>query len=55
MISKPCASKMREFAREIIDKIITRGECEFVAEVSCEMPLFVICALMEMPMENRTI
>jgi hypothetical protein len=28
---------------------------EFVAEVSCEMPLFVICALMEMPMENRTI
>jgi hypothetical protein len=35
---------MREFAREIIDKIITRGECEFVAEVSCEMP-----------MENRTI
>ena len=44
---------MRDFAREIIDKIIARGECDFVAEVSCEMPLFVICALMEMPTENR--
>jgi cholest-4-en-3-one 26-monooxygenase len=44
---------MRDFAREIIDKVLARGECDFVAEVSCEMPLFVICALMEMPMENR--
>ena len=44
---------MREFARNIIDKIADRGECEFVSEVSAEMPLFVICALMEMPAEKR--
>jgi cytochrome P450 len=37
---------MREFAKDIIDKIAKRGECEFVSEVSAEMPLFVICALM---------
>lgn len=44
---------MRDFAREIIDKIVARGECEFVSEVAVEMPLFVICALMEMPTEKR--
>ena len=44
---------MREFARNIVDKIEHRGECEFVSEVSAEMPLFVICALMEMPAEKR--
>ncbi|MFT4517805.1 MAG: cholest-4-en-3-one 26-monooxygenase [Halioglobus sp.] len=44
---------MREFAKDIIDKIVGRGECEFVSEVAAEMPLFVICALMEMPMEKR--
>jgi cholest-4-en-3-one 26-monooxygenase len=44
---------MREFAKNIIDKIAARGECEFVSEVSAEMPLFIICALMEMPAEKR--
>ncbi|MEZ5503445.1 MAG: cytochrome P450 [Halioglobus sp.] len=44
---------MREFAKNIVDKVAPRGECEFVAEVSAEMPLFVICALMEMPAEKR--
>ena len=44
---------MREFARDIIDKVAARGECEFVSEVSAEMPLLVICALMEMPAEKR--
>jgi cytochrome P450 len=44
---------MREFARNIVDKVAPRGECEFVSEVSAEMPLFVICALMEMPAEKR--
>jgi cholest-4-en-3-one 26-monooxygenase len=44
---------MRENAKAIIDKIASKGECEFVAEVAAEMPLFVICALMEMPSEDR--
>jgi cytochrome P450 len=44
---------MRANAKNIIDKIIANGECEFVNSVSAEMPLFVICALMEMPPERR--
>ena len=44
---------MRENAKAIIDKIAVKGECEFVSEVAAEMPLFVICALMEMPTDDR--
>lgn len=44
---------MREFAKNIIDRVVAKGECEFVSEVSAEMPLFVICALMEMPTDKR--
>ena len=44
---------MREFAKDIIDNVARRGECEFVSEVSAEMPLFIICALMEMPAHKR--
>jgi len=44
---------MKDFAKEIVDKVVGKGECDFASEVSAEMPLFVICALMEMPMENR--
>jgi cholest-4-en-3-one 26-monooxygenase len=44
---------MKDFAKSIVDKVASRGECEFVSEVSAEMPLFVICALMDMPAEKR--
>jgi cytochrome P450 len=44
---------MRGFAKNIIDKVVVKGECEFMSEVAAEMPLFVICALMEMPSEKR--
>jgi cytochrome P450 len=44
---------MKDFAKSIVDKVAARGECEFVSEVSAEMPLFVICALMDMPAEKR--
>ncbi|MFP6598988.1 MAG: cytochrome P450 [Deltaproteobacteria bacterium] len=44
---------MREFASGIIDRVAPLGRCEFASEVAAEMPLFVICALMEMPAEKR--
>jgi cholest-4-en-3-one 26-monooxygenase len=44
---------MREYAKNIVDKIAPKGKCEFVTEVAAEMPLFVICALTEMPAEKR--
>lgn len=44
---------MREHARRIVDAVAPRGECEFAREVAAELPLLVICALMEMPAEKR--
>lgn len=44
---------MENTAKEIIDKVVSRGECEFVSEVSAEMPLLVICAVLGMPAEDR--
>lgn len=44
---------MRDFAKQIVDEVASRGECEFVSEVAAEMPLFVICSLMEMPADKR--
>lgn len=44
---------MKQYAKAIIDKVAKKGECEFVSEIAAEMPLFVICALMEMPSEDR--
>lgn len=44
---------MEQYAQAIIDKVAKKGECEFVSEIAAEMPLFVICALMEMPSDDR--
>ena len=44
---------MEQYAKAIIDKVAKQGECEFVSEIAAEMPLFVICALMEMPADDR--
>jgi cytochrome P450 len=44
---------MRDFARSIIDNVIDRGECDFATEISAEMPLLVVSALMDMPAERR--
>lgn len=44
---------IRDVARTIVDRVAGRGECEFVSEVSSEMPLLLICELMGMPTEDR--
>ena len=41
-----------ELARQIVDAVIKRGECDFVAEVAGEMPSFVIAELMGLPLED---
>ena len=46
---------IRERITEVIDKVASRGECEFVSEVSAEIPLFVICELMGIPPADRQI
>ncbi len=51
------AARMREerikaLARQIIDAVIDKGECDFVAEVAGEMPSFVIAELMGLPLDD---
>jgi cholest-4-en-3-one 26-monooxygenase len=47
------APHVRELAREIVDRVASKGECDFVAEVAAELPLLVICELMGIPNEDR--
>jgi cytochrome P450 len=44
---------IRDVAKQIVDHVASRGECEFVSEVSAEMPLLLICELMGMPPKDR--
>jgi len=45
--------KIREIAREIVDDISERGECDFVVDVAAELPLQVIAAMMGVPQADR--
>ncbi|MEZ5501390.1 MAG: cytochrome P450 [Halioglobus sp.] len=43
----------RQHARNIIDRVASRGECEFVEEVAAELPLLAILELCGIPPEDR--
>ena len=43
----------RKHAREILDGVAGRGECEFVEEVAAELPLIAILELLGIPLEDR--
>ncbi|WP_372797335.1 cytochrome P450 [Litorivivens sp.] len=45
--------RFREVARETIDRIASKGECEFVTEVAAELPLVAILSLCGIPMEDK--
>ncbi len=40
-------------ARQTIDRVIDRGECDFVSEIAAPLPLQIICDLMAIP-ESQT-
>lgn len=44
--------RIQELAKIIVDSVIDRGECDFVADVAGEMPSFVIAELMGLPLED---
>ncbi|MDB5495402.1 MAG: cytochrome, partial [Phenylobacterium sp.] len=44
--------RLQDLARQIVDAVIDKGECDFVAEVAGEMPSFVIAELMGLPLED---
>jgi cytochrome P450 len=43
---------MQRLAREIVDAVAKRGECDFVSEVAGEMPSFVIAELLGLPRDD---
>ena len=44
---------LREQAKAIVDRVASRGECEFVEEVAAELPLLAILELLGVPLEDR--
>jgi cytochrome P450 len=45
--------RFREHAKNIVDQVASRGECEFVEEVAAELPLLAILELCGIPAEDR--
>jgi cholest-4-en-3-one 26-monooxygenase len=45
--------RIHEIARDIVDGIAARGECDFVVDVAAELPLQVIAAMMGVPQHDR--
>jgi cytochrome P450 len=44
--------RLNALARQIVDGVIERGECDFVADVAGEMPSYVIAELMGLPLDD---
>lgn len=44
--------RIKALAKQIVDAVIHKGECDFVAELAGEMPSFVIAELMGLPPED---
>ena len=44
----------RQQAREIVNSVIEKGECEFVEDVAAELPLMTILELFDIPLEDRS-
>jgi cholest-4-en-3-one 26-monooxygenase len=45
--------RARRFTRDILDRVCEKGECDFVTDVSAELPLQVIAELLGVPQEER--
>ncbi|MGI9285043.1 MAG: cytochrome P450, partial [Pseudomonadales bacterium] len=44
---------LEEHAKQVVDAVAHKGECEFVTEVAAELPLFTILYLLDVPAEDR--
>ncbi|MBS0472827.1 MAG: cytochrome P450 [Proteobacteria bacterium] len=44
--------RMQELARQIVDEVIEKGECDFVGQVAGEMPSYVIAELLGIPLDD---
>lgn len=46
-------ARVRDITADIVNKVIDRGQCDFVLDVAAELPLQVIAELMGVPHEDR--
>jgi cytochrome P450 len=46
------APRIAELARQIVDAVIERGECDLVADVAGELPSYVIAELLGIPLDD---
>jgi cytochrome P450 len=44
--------RMQALARQIVNEVIEKGECDFVSEVAGEMPSYVIAEMMGLPLDD---
>ena len=44
--------RMQMLARQIVNEVIEKGECDFVSEVAGEMPSYVIAEMMGLPLDD---
>ena len=44
---------IRDIARELVDGVAARGECDFVEDIAKPLPLIVIAELLGLPVEDR--
>lgn len=44
--------RMQALARQIVDAVIEKGECDFVGEIAGEMPSYVIAELLGIPLDD---
>ncbi len=47
-------ARLQEFANDICDRALAKGEGDFVKDVAAELPLLAICELIGVPAEDRT-
>ncbi len=45
--------RFREIAKQVVDAVAHRGECEFVREVAAELPLIAILEMVDVPASER--
>ncbi len=45
--------RIRQMCVEIVDRVIEKGECDFVEDLAAPLPMLVICELMGIPEEDR--
>ena len=44
--------RIQALAKQIVDAVIDKGECDFVADIAGEMPSYVIAELMGLPLQD---